>query len=214
MDDTARALGARGSSLTINGKPCQLRPVTLRELAEIERNCVRAYRTVYLQRLKDSIDIIGQSRLEEAAFASASWDVTNLPKKSVYDPKERHLTQKMLDWLVENTSGDSKILRDSPIKALRAIATLLDNETLTPEIFESLTGERCAKVSTGYVTWWITGSFEGMVELAFHALRDNGITREDLQAEFTSQQESLWQVAREAEALSTPDLGNGQDPSK
>ena len=213
MDDTARALGASApGEMTINGKVGVIRPLTARELTEIERICVRSYRNEYLARLKDSVDIIGQDRLEDEVFKTANWDVHNLPRKWVFDPRPNQLTAEIIDWMVDNTNSDRVELLKNPIKALRALATVLDNEAMPPDLFEKLAGSPCLKLSTGYVNWWITATFEGMLELAFYSMRGCGITREDLFKEFEKKQELLWQVAREAEKVSSPSMGNGQDP--
>lgn len=214
MDDVARALGAGGDEVTIAGKKAQIRPLSVRELTEIERECVRNYRREYLKRLKDTVEFIGEDAFQKAVYDSATWDVHNLPRKTVYDPRLDQLTPGVIQWLVDHADSTREGIESNPVKALRALATVLDNEALSADEFARLAGSPCRKISTGYANWWVTGSFDGMVELAFYALRDSGITREDLLEEFSKRQDQLWQVAREAEHLSTPAMGNGQDPSK
>ena len=56
MDDVARAVGAgTGKTVTIDGVTCSIRLLGIRDLTEVQRVCLRQYRTKYLQHQHDDI---------------------------------------------------------------------------------------------------------------------------------------------------------------
>ena len=84
-EDVARALGAGGDITTIAGKECKVRPLSIRELTEVERECLKVYKRTFLETFHDNLDLLPDDeaaglmsrKLEEAS----AWDVGDLPSK-------------------------------------------------------------------------------------------------------------------------------------
>ncbi len=215
MEDVARAIGAKGanSEVTINGKSYTPKPLTIKELTELERDCVKQYRKQYLEVLKDGIDMLpnGEEEFRKVFMESARWEADDLPKKYVYDVKKIPVTAELEIWLKRNTGADEKLLKKGPDVIRRLVATALDNEDMSEQEFETLTKTKPKKLMTGYANWWCTGTFAGMVAMLYLSVRDSGITKEDITTELAGQQGLLASLSREIEELSAPSLGNGQD---
>lgn len=214
-EDVARAIGAGSDPDTpfiINGKPVKIRPLSVKELAEIERDCVKIYRRKYLEAIKDAMDFLpnGEEELRKAVMDSAKWEADHLPKKFVYDVGEIKITQALKDWLV-STMGVEEELLEKDLLAKRLLATALDQETLTSEEFQKMTGKAPRRLSTGYVNWWCTGDPDGMVSMLYHCARASNpdLTKDDILKEIGKDSAKLTSLSREIEALSSPSLGNG-----
>lgn len=213
-EDVARMVGAAApNSITINGKSCFIRPLTLRELTEIQRECLRIYRQQYAQNLKDTEEILGVDEVRRQILESAKWDVDDLPKKFVYDAgKDIEPTEEIFKFIRENLAIDRAEIEKQANKDLvirQLLTTALDSGVLSETLFEKLTGRIPRRLSTGYVNWWLTATIDGMVSLCYWCLRDQGITKDDVIAEITSSGGKVASIARDIESLSAPDLGNG-----
>ena len=215
MEDVARAVGANGASsgVKINGKTFTPRPLTLKELTELERDCVKQYRRQYLEALREDINLLpnGEEEFKRIFLESARWEADDLPKKYVYDVKKIPVTSQLEIWLKRNMDVDDKLLKKGPEVIRRLVATALDSEAMTEKVYKELTGTEPKKLSTGYANWWCTGTFAGMVSMLYLAVRDSGVTKEDIEKELAGQQAMLASLSREVEELSAPSLGNGQD---
>lgn len=222
-EDVARAVGAKGPVVKLGDREYQIRPLTIRELTELERDCLERYKRSYLQTHAKNADLIynGNTRGREEYIKSkieeaSKWDVTTLPVKAVYDVDQVKVTAKLKIWLT-NHVGFSKTdelghtLSDSELdtKARRLIATALDNGTLTEEKYEDLAGSRAKKVYVGYVNWWVTATVEGMISMIWMCFKDAGVSRDAVAQEIGKNPELLVQVSREIERLSAPAEGNG-----
>lgn len=210
-DDVARALGASGSlTVTIAGRECTVRPLGIRELTEVERDCVERYKRSYLSTFAKNLDLVPeQSRdrmLEQKMEAAARWDVDDLPSKFAHDPAKVRMNQDLKDWIsahypVEPTTAAPRLMRMA--------ATALDQESLTAEDYRRMTGEEPPRVKVPYVNWWITASYEGMITFIWMCFRGNGVTREQVIDELGSNPAMLVELSREIERLSAPSVGNG-----
>jgi hypothetical protein len=210
-EDVARAVGAGSvNGFQIAGKNVKLKPLAIRDLAELQRDCLKRYRRSYLEAFSDNIDILGEDLLIRKAEESAKWDVDDLPKKIVYGTDAVPVTDELKQWMVDNIPGLEEGLEERPkLVILRILSGALDSEAITEEEVEKLTGKRPKKLKTGYVNWWITGSPDGMVSMLYLCAKDSGVTRKEVEAEFTSDQGKLMELTRELEHITTPEVGNG-----
>ena len=216
-DDVARAVGAGiPTELTVNGKECRLKPLTVRELAEIQRDCLKHYRKDYLEALRDGYSLLPPERAEALMLQkieeTSRWDIKDLPPQIVYDPQRVHVTDGLKEWLKEELEAKVTMLEKEDV-VQRLTASALDSGTLTPAEYKTRTGFDVRPVRVGYMHWWVTATIEGLMSMAFFGLHPLGepITRQDVAIEFTNQYAELVNVARQVEEQTKPDVGNGQD---
>ena len=210
----ARALGASASTepIKINGKSCEIRPVVVKYLTEIGRECLRQFRRSYLENYRDNLDLLGktQADLENKVDEVGRWDLANLPHKDAHDPKHLKITERLSEWL--NTRILDEPTKDE--KRLRQItASALDNGMLTDAEYLELTGDILRKNKINYVSWWITATIEGMIEMVHASFRDQGITKDDVYAELGNNFAKLAELSREIESVTTPKINEGNEPS-
>ena len=209
-DDTARAVGAGSTTtVTIAGKECALRPLTIRELLEAERDCLSRYKREYIKTFVENADLLSKEKRDKIVAdrmgEAARWDIDNLPPKYSYDPTSIILTENLKEWIkIQFTDAI-----DDEDYLCRLVTAVLDQGTLSEEQYEELTGKVPSKVKVGYVNWWITASYEGMTTMVWLCLRRDGITREQVVEELSKRPDMLINLSREVETLSTPELGNG-----
>ena len=101
-DDMARALGAEGSTtVEIAGKQCTVRPLSLQELTEAERDCLERYKRSYLKTFSDNRDLIPnyETVIQQKMDEAAKWDVDDLPTKNAYDPAAIKINKALRRWL-------------------------------------------------------------------------------------------------------------------
>ena len=218
-EDTARAVGSAGTDkIIIAGKECTVRPLSLKELGEIERECLNQYRENILEYSARNAKFLpegeGSKLIREKMESMERWDVKDLPLSKVYDPDRMVVTEKLEEWLIENCSGTAPEIEaqtDPAKKQLllrRLTATMLEAGQLSGTEYEAFTGKLPAYIKTGYVNWWITGTFAGMLELAYKAFQHNGVTRNDVSEALGRNMALMTRLAREIEALSAPQSGN------
>jgi len=210
-DDMARALGTPGPSfIMIDGKECQARPLTIQELTEVERYCLDQYKRCYLKTFSDNADLLPKvdrmQLMSEKLELAARWDVDDLPVKHAHDPASIVITGELRRWLTKEYGLSGKI---DNAKLQRLCATSLDQGSLGYRDYKHLTKGRPRKVKVPYVSWWITGSFDGMVTFIWMAFKQNGVTREQVATEMGKSPAALAEMAREIERLSSPAAGNG-----
>lgn len=209
-EDTARVVGASmPGEIHINGKSCRLHPLSIRDLAEVQREGVRLYRRNYLANLKDSAEFLpnGEDELRKAIEKSAHWDADDLPRKVVFDSSNLQMNEEMKKWLMENLEAPEERFRNLS-SYHRMIATCLDSDVLSEEKFQEIMGFPPKKVKTGYINWWVTGTQEGMLSMVWQSVKNYGISREEVDS-LISDPVNLMIFAREIESLSVPDVGNG-----
>ena len=206
---TARALGAASSkTIMVAGKECRVRPLSIRELTEAERECLSCYRRSYVKMYVETADLFpdGMSRAEKARDVAARWDISDLPSKWAYDSASIKVTTKLAAFLAAELKIEEAITDE---KARRLASGLLDQETMTEEQVLELTGVAPRKVQIPYVNWWITGCFDGMVTFIWLCFRPSGVTKDDVIEEMAKNPALLVELSREIEHLSTPSVGNG-----
>lgn len=220
-DDTARAVGSSsGTSIKIGDKECQIRPLTIAELGELERDCLSRYKREYLKTFSDNMDLLesgaGSRLLNDKLEEVARWDVSDLPPKMVYDPTQIVIKKSLKDWLeknmdlkLEDEEGKklSKFQAENRIKVMAALA--LDSGDLFDNTYEDLVGEAPKKARVGYVNWWITATFDGMISMVYTCFRGNDLTREEIVQAIGDNPTLLADASREIEKLSVPAAGNG-----
>lgn len=215
-EDVARSLGAGGAEdFTINGKRINPRPLTLKEITELQRDCVSQYRMRHLTALKQSAELIYDTQREareyltEHALATANWDIDDLPYRDVYDTTETVLTDELEFWAVEKIPGYD--VKKSEKAKRRFIAFALDAEILSDADYLRLTGKPVNKIKTSYVNWWITATPEGMLSMVWHMIKgDGGFSKEELELALAEKQGLFAQMSRSIESLTTPAAeGNG-----
>ena len=220
-DDVARAIGAGlPEEIIIAGKSCRIRPLSIRELTELERDCLARYRRSYLQTYSENLDLLGngdrQALMRSKFDEAARWDISDLPTKFVYDPKRLEVTPELVVWLQRNLDY-SDVQADGTqfpeaVKELvrcRTTAVALDSGLLSEEEYEELTGKRPRKATVGYVNWWTTGCFDGMISMAWGCFKDCGVTRDEVAFELGRNPTLNANLTREIEHLSSPSVGNG-----
>lgn len=218
MEDVARAVGAASTEkITIKGIECTVKPLTLKDLTEVERICLDKYRRSYVKTFADNADLLGpvegpklvREKLEEAA----RWDVSSLPRKDAYDPARMVLTPEIIKWVETNVPGwsiDEKETEARREKLLRrAVASMLDSGDLSPEQYTKLTGNTPVAFKIGYVNWWVTAVQEGMITMVTQSIKDNGVTYEDVVVAIGKNPSVLINLSREIEHLSVPEVKNG-----
>lgn len=215
-EDVARALGAKGvNTIVIGGKECTPRPLQVRELAELQRICLEDYRRSFIKTYADNADLVGCDRIEliERAMEKAGkFTLASLPSKKSYDPTRIALTQDIKDWALANLSEEviqsrfgSGKLTDQAYCAL--VANALDEESLSEEEYTRLTGKPPKSVMTGYQDWW-GRTPSGIVITMWLCFRDQGVSKEDVEAYFNNGIMESIQTVREIEALTIPQMGN------
>ena len=207
----ARAVGA-GSPMTIEigGVQCTARPLSIRELAEVERDCLQRYRRSYLKTFTENADLIPErlreGMVQERFELAARWDVDDLPLKHAFDAKQIEVSDELKVWIVEEFGTDP----EAPEKTFRCMAaSALDRGMLSEDRYAQFTKKKAKKSHVPYVSWWITGSTEGIITFLWMAFRHNGVTREQVVKAMESNSTMGVEVVREIERLSSPQLGNG-----
>ena len=217
-EDVARAVGAQSpTTITICGKECRPRPLTIRELTELQRDCLQKYRRQYVEAYSSNADLLPEAErsafIREKIDEAAKLDFTTLPKKDVYDPGKIVLNEKVETWLEQNVKGYKK--KDGAAKdkhdlyARRTIAACLDADMLLVDDYKEMTGELPKPTKVGYVNWWVTGTFEGMISMIKLAFKGCGVSEDELAEEISRNPSILMNASREVEHLSAPEVGNG-----
>jgi len=207
----ARAVAA-SSPLTvmIGGVQCSARPLSLRELTEVERDCLERYRRGYLKTFADNIDLVPEAlrepMMQEKFEQAARWDVDDLPVKFAFDSSKVVLTNK-LKAFIGKEFGLGKDTDDTRYKRMTSLA--LDQGALSEVKYEELTDKPIEKAKVSYVSWWITGAMDGMITFVWMAFKHHGVTRDQVSNAMAENPALLTEVANEIERLSAPKLGNG-----
>ncbi len=212
MDDLARSVGAGGGlTVTIAGKECTVRPLGIREMNEVERDCLQRYRRQYLETYSANLDLFPEgdrNRLMEAKTEQAArWDVGSLPPKFAHDPGRIKITEGLKDWLAKNVDVKDGT---SDLQLRRLAAVALDQELLSDAQYEELcVSGKPPRMKVSYVNWWITGCFDGMITFIWTCFRHAGVTRDQVAEELGNNLGKMVEVSREIERLSAPQAGNG-----
>lgn len=211
-EQVARALGAPGPTpVMIGGKECLPRPLSVEELTLIERDCLERYKRQYLQTFAQNADLLpegrGQILLEEKMETAAKWDIKDLPPRFVFDPRRIVLNTSLKQYMTK-LYGDV-INNSDDIHMQRYIAAVLDQELLSPEQYKDMTQQDPPKTRVGYVNWWITGCYDGMITFVWVCFKRDGVTRQQCIEAMKDNPTLLVDLTRDIEKLSSPSVGNG-----
>ena len=215
-EDVARAVGAEGpTSITIKGKECHPRPLTIKELTELERVCLREWKKEYLRTFSDNVDLLpageGQKLLREKMEEVAKYDVSDLPPKHAFDPRALKINDKLIVWLKDHLDFDDEgmdgALRNRAVRIMTA--TALESDMMSEQDYQKMVGVKPKKVQVGYANWWITATFEGMLSMIGLCFRDQGVTKEEVFEAIGNNPTAMATLARDIEKLSAPKVGNG-----
>ena len=217
-EDVARAVGARETmTVSIAGKECQVRPLVIRELAEVQRECLKMYKRQWLETYRDNQDLLDDD--ERAGLMSrkideaSQWDIGDLPSKTAFDSTSLKLTKRVKQWIDANVEGfkDPKEKAESNGKTdqryRNAVVTMLDSGELEESEYKKMSGRAARKGEVGYVNWWITGDFDGMITMIWVVFKSYDVTKEQVAKELSFAK--LAEVSRAIENLTVPAVGNG-----
>lgn len=218
-EDVARAVGAGDPEpIKIGGKDVYLKPLTLVELTEIERECLRQYRRDYVETFAGMADLLGdegQNLIMRKVEEAAKFDLSTLPKKDAYDQRRVHLTPELESWVRETYSDFEDVLKGKQQTEVErryriVVASALDSGDLTNLQYESLSGGmKIVPHKIAYVHWWITGTMQGMLAMVGQAFKKEGVSKEEVFDAVAKKPALLIQIARDLETLSSPQAGNG-----
>lgn len=214
-EDTARAVGAGGSTVEIAGKKCKARPLTVKELLEIQRHCLNEYRVNKLEYYAKTAalypDDRGWNKLEMAQEEMADWDVADIPPKETYNAESVNITEKLTQWLENEADLDldsvDKKKRDRVIRSMAV--TAVEEGLISEDDLEELTGKKLTKMKLGYANWWITGSIDGMIHMVWKCFEPAGVTEEEVARELQTNKGMMTAIANEIEILSSAATKNG-----
>lgn len=205
-DDLARAVGA-GDTVDVKGKTYRASPITIQELQEIQRLAIRSYKREYLTSYAENLDLLPeemrQGKLDAKMDEVSKWDIGDLPVKTAFDVSKVQFSPE-LEELLSKVFGD---LPETEAGKKAVLATALDSEEVTIQQVKQLTGCQPRKGRIPYDTWWITAKLDGIVAMTWAALHAN-------HPELKKDEVARWpfpklaEVARLAESLTSPDLGN------
>ena len=213
-EDVARAVGAKSPmEVTIAGKECHIKPLGLRELTEVQMECLEWYKRQYIKTFCDSADMFpsGLEDAREAREKAAKWDVGDMPKKNAYDQRMVIVGDKLRKHIITeydlaDTRGKAKKVDDDKIKSMTAAS--LDRKSLTPAKYKELTGKEIKPIPISYDSWWMTGCMDGMVSF-IHKCFEGKVTRKEVLDAVSENTGLMVELTREIERLSTPSMGNG-----
>ena len=214
-EDVARAVGASSpNTVMIVGKECQPRPLTIKELTELERDCLKQYKREYLATFTDNSDLMPEELrtvlLREKFDEAGRWDLTDLPNRWAYDAASIVLNEKVVGWMVDEYGETVKEFpeKTKELTQRRIITSALDEGRLSVEEYEALAGTKPKRGKVGYVEWWITGTFEGMISTIWKCFQGQGVTKDDVARDLGRNKAMMASLSREIESLSAPNPGN------
>ena len=219
--DVGRAVGAADlDPIKIAGKEVHIRGLSIKELTEVERECLKQYKRNYLETYSNNLDLLPEAErvglLKEKMEEAARWDVGDLPLRFAYDPDTLRTNGQLADWAKKNMdfvdTDDKGAPLDSQLHDLRlkrVLATALDVEILKPEQYTKMSGHDAARMKIGYVNWWITAVYDGMIAMIYACFKDQGVTKDEVLEALRKNPTMMVSLSREIEHLSAPEAGNG-----
>lgn len=212
-EDMARALGTTDlEPIKIGDKECVPRPLSVTELMECERRCLKSFKREFLETWNENLDMIPEdqrlSMIARKIDEVGKWDASDLPHKYANNPSRIKLTDELRARVRDmlDITGDEDV---SDFRMQRLAAALLDGGLLPTAVYKELTGTNPPQFKVDYVNWWITGSYEGMLTFVWVNVRHLGLTRDQVAEATRGNARLLIEVSRDIERLSAPKLGNG-----
>jgi hypothetical protein len=212
-DEVARAVGAGDGTIAIAGKECAIRPLGLRELCEVERECLRSFRKQYMETYADGLELLPGSdedrkqQIAQKLDEVCRWDISDLPVKHAYLADSVTVTDKLKEWMRSNFNTITDETNDNQYKLLTAFS--LDQGLLTADKYKELTDQEINKTQIDYVGWWSTATVDGMLTFIWKAFSRYGLTRKQIEDDLGANVTRMAELSRQIERLSVPAVGNG-----
>lgn len=204
MDREARATGA-GASFEVNEKTYTLRPLTLRQLQEVQREALRTYKRQILQTYSDSVEFLanGQQLLEKKIEEISRWDISDIPAKTSYDLRGAVESDAVKEW-IETKYGR---LPESRGVKMHMLSMALDTGDVTKEELEKIAGTKIATFRIAYDNWWVSSTLEGMTAFVWASVGGTqaGVSIEEIRSWPVNK---LTDAATLVESITAPDMGN------
>jgi hypothetical protein len=185
----------------------RLRPVVAQNLCDLEQDSLEHCKRQYLKTYSQNADLLGdraKELIEQKFEEVASWNLSNLPQKDVFDVSNVPIKNKKIKWWLIEHHGEAPEDASS-IRSL--LSTALDNGQLKPEQLKKMTGVGPIRGRVRYDQWWITASMEGMVSFITASIKLD-------HPEVTKEQVAKWSfvsiadAARKVEKITVAALGN------
>lgn len=219
-EDMARALGSPGpEGEMIAGVLCKPRPLSMKELGELERLCLASYRRSYIQTFSENLDLlpdnVGRMLIQQKMEEAARLDLNTLPIRFAYTANKVKLTPELTAWLAENLDGYSEpVENETPEQTENRLQQLvgaaLEGGLLTETEYGELSGNaKLKKSKVPYVSWWISSTFDGRMSMAWMAFSKCGITRAAFEEAISVDPGLLVRMAGLIQNLTVPAVGNG-----
>ena len=214
-EEVARALGVPAADEeVVGGKVCKLRPLTLRELAALERECVKWYRAWYLdgfeQGARRSLGDAAEGAILRRVEEAARWDVADLPSRIAADPRGMRVTDALRSAVIERLGIEGEPDDD---RLARLTAAALDQGVLSVEDYVGLVGEPPRRVRVPFDRWWVSGCHDGRIAIVAACFGPYGVTKEEVEAEYSSSLPRLMGTVRRIEVLTAIAVGNAEGPT-
>jgi len=198
---------AAAEFVEVDGKQFKLRPISIQNLVDLEREAMSHYKRQYLMTYRDNADLLGddaKSMLRQKMEEVAKWELHDLPQKDVFDTSQVPLTDAVKKWLEENFGQ----LPDTDTAIHAVLVTALDTGQLKSSELKKLTGKLPIQGRVRFDQWWVTGSMEGMLSLITTSIRQE-------HPDLTAKDVSSWplakiiETARLVEGVTSASMGNG-----
>lgn len=218
MDDTARAIGASGgSTIKIAGKDCRPKPLTLKELGELERRALRAYRRDYVQAVMDVAEYLQEPNRSEVinkrVQEAANIVLKELPPHFICDPSSIECTQPLKDWIKQNfniAAPDEKGAPEDVHSGYQKAAALAINQgALTETEYTQIVGKPVVRTRVAYPNWWIASTPDGQLAMIHQSFRDYNVTESQVAEALGVDRGKIFELYSEVEEITAPDVGNG-----
>jgi len=201
--------GRRGRVTDVE-KEYTLLPNRVKELLELEREALHAYKREYMQTFRANIDLVGLNGDSTTILTAelrdvARWSVDDLPQKTAY----------AVNWLPSTPELTSHLesLFGFPPETEEGAKMLcmfgLDNGLLTPDKLKELTGKFPVSGKIRYDNWWVTGTVEGMISYIHASVTQSHpeVTKEQIRDQWGHFK--IVEASRIVDSLSTASVGNG-----
>lgn len=217
-EDVSRALGANGANtVIIGGVECTARPLKIKEVAELQRICLDAYKRQYIRTFSENADLYPPDMrfqvLQEATERAGQMTLDNLPSKKIYNVKKIIVNEAVKSWVhdnfeevIESQWGTSPV-PEQGYKYLTAKA--LDRGALSDANYKKMAGKEAKFDNGGYLGWW-TEQPEGAVAMMWLVFRSYGVTREQVEEYMDNNMAKAMETASEIETLTVPKQGNAE----
>lgn len=179
MSDVEARILAASDEVTVRGEDYKLAPLSLLQLAEIQRKALRFYKNNYITTFKDNVDIFPEDQrldiLAKKLDEVGRWDINDLPPKPTYDVRNVTITpalkEKILSFFEPEQAEGWETWKDPKWTAV--LGAVMDAGQITSEAIQKLTNTKPTTVKIPYDMWWVTAAYEGMLTLVYESVKIN-----------------------------------------